>query len=55
MCTDYLFHNDNMVGYSILIVAASAQLIAGALLWHGRRHFVKSHDAAKLALAAQTA
>jgi len=55
LCTDYVFHDDNMLGYSILIVTATAQMVAGILLWHGRKHFVRSHEAAIRLLDAKPA
>lgn len=55
LCTDYLFRDDNMVGYSILIVASTAQVLAGVLLWRGRRHFVESQEAVTRMLAAEAA
>jgi MFS family permease len=45
LCTDYLFHDASQVGYSILIVAVIAHLLAGLLLWSGRAAFVRSREA----------
>ena len=55
LCTDYLFHDDNMVGYSLLVVTTLAHILAGLLLWHGRRHFIRTHEAVISSLAAETA
>lgn len=44
LCTDYIFHNDDMVGYSILLVAMSSSGLAALLLWFGRNAFVGSQD-----------
>jgi MFS family permease len=50
VCTDYLFHDDAMVGYSLLIVTVTAHVLAAALFWYGRKPFVQS-QAAVLPLA----
>ena len=42
--TDYVFHNDNMVGYSLLVVSVTAHLLAALILWAGLRPFVRSKD-----------
>jgi MFS family permease len=55
LCTDYVFHDDKMVGYSILIVTAAAHVLAALLLWHGRKHFVKTRAAAVGSLTTETA
>lgn len=44
LCTDYLFHDDTMVGMSLLFVTCAAHVIAAVLLWYGRRPFVRSVD-----------
>ena len=31
--TDYVFHDDNMVGYSLLVVNIAAHLLAALTLW----------------------
>jgi MFS family permease len=46
LCTDYVFRNDNMVGYSLLIVTCAAHAIAAVCLWHGRQSYVRSLQAA---------
>jgi MFS family permease len=55
LCTDYLFHDDNKVGYSILIVTAAALSVAASFLWLGRKHFIQSLEREILSLAAQSA
>lgn len=55
LCTDYLFRDGRMVGYSLLIVTAVTHVIAGALLWHGRHHFVKTLEATLGMAGVQTA
>jgi MFS family permease len=42
--TDYIFHDDNMVGYSLLIVTSTAHLLAALILWAGFKPFVRSKD-----------
>lgn len=42
--TDHIFKDDNAVRYSLLLVAASAHLVASLLLWVGMKHFRKSMD-----------
>jgi MFS family permease len=49
--TDYVFHDVDRVGYSILIVTVAAHVVAGLLLWNGRSAFVYSRES----LAALTA
>ena len=46
LCTDYVFLDDDLVGYSILIVSCVAHALAGLLLWRGREHHVRSQEAA---------
>lgn len=45
--TDYVFHNDNAVHYSLLIVGTIAHVGAGLLLWLGLKPFVSSLDRLK--------
>ena len=45
-CTDYLFHDDGMVGYSLMAVDAVALPLSAVVLWYGRRHFIRTLDAA---------
>ena len=47
MVTDYIFHDDNAVRFSLLIVATAAHLIAAALLWVGLKSFLISQDRMK--------
>jgi MFS family permease len=42
--TDYVFHDDDMVGYSLLVVSVTAHLFAALVLWAGLRPFVESRD-----------
>jgi len=52
--TDYVFHNDMSVRYSLLIVATSAHLIAAVLLWIGLKSYRRSLDYLKQWTEAQT-
>lgn len=52
MTTDYVFHNDNMVNYSLAIVCTVAHIISGILLWVGMKHFRASLDRLKEWMAA---
>ncbi len=47
MTTDYVFHDDNAVNYSLMIVCTIAHVIAGILLWVGRKPFGESLDRLK--------
>jgi MFS family permease len=47
LCTDYIFHDDNMVGMSLLIVTCVAHLVAAVCLWYARQPFVRSIASAK--------
>jgi MFS family permease len=42
MVTDYVFHDDNAVRYSLFMVASVAHVIAALLLWSGLRPFRES-------------
>ncbi len=42
--TDKVFHDDNMVGSSMLVVTLAAHTIAAVLLWFGRKHYLRSMD-----------
>ncbi|MBL8205848.1 MAG: MFS transporter [Blastocatellia bacterium] len=44
LTTDYVFHDDQMVNYSLLIVNTVAHLGAALLLWAGLKHFRRSLD-----------
>ena len=44
LITDYVFHNDAMVGYSLLAVDVSGAMIAAPLFWLGRQPFLRSLD-----------
>jgi MFS family permease len=47
LVTDYVFHNDNAVHYSLLIVGTIAHVGAALLLWLGLKPFVSSLDRLK--------
>ena len=40
--TDFVFRNDNMVGYSLLIVTITAHILAASIYWAGLKSFVRS-------------
>ena len=42
--TDYVFHDDLAVRYSLLIVTCIAHLVAGALLWFSLKQYLGSLD-----------
>lgn len=44
MMTDYVFHDDNAVNLSLLVVATVAHIGAAVLLWLGLKPFVRSLD-----------
>jgi MFS family permease len=44
LITDYVFHDDNMVGYSLLIVTVIAHLLSAAFFWAGLKPFIRSRD-----------
>ena len=44
MTTDYVFHDDNAVNYSILIVCTIAHVVATLLLWAGLKPYRQSLD-----------
>ena len=52
LTTDYVFHNDNKVNLSLLIVCAIAHLVAGLLLWAGMKHFRDSLERLKTWMSA---
>jgi MFS family permease len=47
LMTDYVFHSDNAVNYSLLVVGIAAHLGAAALLWLGLKPFVRSLERLK--------
>jgi MFS family permease len=47
MVTDYIFHDDYAVRFSLLLVATAAHLVAGVLLWAGLKSFLISQDRMK--------
>jgi MFS family permease len=55
LVTDYVFRDDNMVRYSLLIVATAAHLISAVLWWIGLKHYERSLDRLKEYTEAHTA
>lgn len=55
LATDYLFGDDNAVGYSLLLVTTVAHAISALLLWRGLSHFRASLDRNQTALLARHA
>ena len=55
LCTDDVFHNDDSVGYSILIVSCVAHAIAALLLWQGREQYRRSQAVVNAWAEVQTA
>jgi MFS family permease len=51
LVTDRVFHNDNAIGYSLLIVCTSAYALAALLWWLGLKPFRRSIEAAEAAVA----
>jgi MFS family permease len=47
MTTDFVFHNDKAIHYSLVVVATLAHLGAATLLWIGLKPFLRSLDHAK--------
>ena len=47
LLTDYYFHNDLAIGYSLLIVRVIGSLLGAALLWLGLKQFVLSVERLK--------
>ncbi len=47
MMTDYVFHNDNAIHYSLLVVGTLAHLGSAALLWVGLKPYRRSLDRLK--------
>ena len=45
LITDYVFHDDNMVGTSLLVVGITAHAAAILILWSGLKSFVRSKQA----------
>jgi MFS family permease len=52
LVTDYVFHDDYAIRYSLMIVGCVAQLIAALLLWLGMKPFAASLDRLKVWMAA---
>jgi len=44
LVTDYVFHNDHALKYSLVIVGALSHLASAVLLWRGLKHFRNSLD-----------
>lgn len=53
LITDYVFHDDQALNYSLMIVAVLSHLIAAVLLWKGLRYFRESLQRARLWGSAQ--
>ena len=47
MMTDFVFHNDKAIHYSLVVVGTLAHLGAATLLWIGLRPFLRSLDRSK--------
>ena len=47
MMTDFVFHNDHAIHYSLVVVGTLAHLAAATLLWIGLKPFVRSIDLSK--------
>ncbi len=47
MMTDYVFHDDNAVNYSLLVVGTLAHLGSAVLLWLGLKPYLRSLDRLK--------
>lgn len=52
LLTDRVFHNDNMVGSSLLVVGIAANLLSALTLWRGLKSYVLSQDHFKKWVAA---
>ncbi len=44
MTTDFIFRNDAMVGYSLLVVGTVAHILSAILLWSGMKPYLRSLD-----------
>jgi MFS family permease len=44
LVTDHVFHNDGLVGSSILLVATIANLLSAVILWSGLKSYVRSQS-----------
>jgi len=42
LTTDFIFRNDQMVGYSLLLVGTLAHIVAAILLWAGLKPYLRS-------------
>jgi hypothetical protein len=47
LMTDFVFHNDNAIHYSLVVVGTLAHLGAATLLWIGLKPFLRSLDLSK--------
>jgi hypothetical protein len=52
LVTDHVFHNDAMVGSSLLVVATTANILSALILWIGLKSYVLSQDHLKQWIAA---
>ena len=43
LCTDYIFHDELLVGYSMSLIAATSALGGALLLAWGLKHFTLTH------------
>jgi len=50
LLTDHVFHNDNMLRYSLLIAATGAYLLSALLWWLGLKPFRRTVDHVEAAL-----
>lgn len=44
LCTDYVFQDETLVGYSMSLISASAAIIGALLLGWGLKHFARTHQ-----------
>ncbi|MBI3652753.1 MAG: MFS transporter [Acidobacteria bacterium] len=54
LMNDYVFHDDNAIKFSLLIVGAIAEFFAALLLWFGLKPFAQSLDRLKQWMTANT-
>jgi MFS family permease len=44
LVTDHVFHNDNLVGQSLLVVGTTATILSTLILWSGLKSYVRGQD-----------
>jgi MFS family permease len=44
LLTDHVFHNDNLVGASLLVVETTACILSALVLWSGLKSYVRSQE-----------